>query len=1045
MDIFDTITTKPQTKKGDIFDRILDKRPLETQPGTPTPKPQQATEPPTGKPDMPWMGFGPKYEPVNVPEMDVVRSLKDYANIGSEFLQTRLSGKRWANKAAVAPLSLALSKIEGKPFKEVHKEILSEFDKVAKRVPKLEVAPPSNAAEKIADIVTGTAKFATRLMALKKVYPQASGGKLWEMENLSSGGIPGMGYVMHGIFNIPGEAIVSKTAAAKVTKLALESGGLMGLSALEQKIDTGEIDIKQIAIAGALPLALRTPKAIKALLRKQDPRVIKGLAKTYPGLIERMLPAREVAEIGIKGGQLLSKKLATLKTTNETLTTWARRTKELSAAEHKAFYRPFILKWGRQYKSDVAAGMSRKDAAEKIKVMRKATFSEPQQIHPLKLTTAQKAVYDKKIKEVYPPELATHAKDAETALLKLQQGRIPAKSGFDRLEPVLGREATTDLYLSLVNKKGVTLLDVPTLIRDVPKALRFGFDPQTARGLSKTAVRHPKNYFEAVKINIRAIFSKKYANKAQTSIEKSKLYDVGKKEYGVHYLSMNPWASVAEGTKLQQYGDFHHRLARNDNKIVKSIGKWLVASERGANLGMNYGMNKLVEKGEKDFRRYVTRMAKKGKAVSKEDALNWRIQRGNIINAFSKRVIAEHPRMKEIQQAANWVIFSPAYAVSGPTADIGSFVRLYSGLGFENKRYGMEMILTQMAALSTVSGIAGYAGYKKYLNNPTEAPPIDGSANPFNPLWGKIRQGNDVYDLGFGDISVFKTLLRMGLSAHLYAKEKRTGKQVTEFRGKKAMSAKEAFHRFLNSKRTLWLGIANQFLTKKDFLGKPSDLKGTVLDNLPFEFFAAFVEAGEADGLWDDMEDGMNLDVAKESLKNLAPSLVALGGIGTASYPVRATETRYKFKDAIAKQKWDKKWDDLSVSKRNKLKATHRKQFEILDEKVRKERATAAPFSRERIEKEEREAQKRVAKMLSKPNRKLVKDIDLNISRSPKGIYLNDERYNRFQALVAQFVENKLSRIDFTEMKDTRRVLRIKLIVKAAKDQAFAKIRKEIK
>ena len=69
-------------------------------------QPQGLTEPTIDKPvtdrPLPNMGFGPSYPAMDVPDVDVMRSLKDYANIGSEFAQSRLSGKRWANKAAIS-------------------------------------------------------------------------------------------------------------------------------------------------------------------------------------------------------------------------------------------------------------------------------------------------------------------------------------------------------------------------------------------------------------------------------------------------------------------------------------------------------------------------------------------------------------------------------------------------------------------------------------------------------------------------------------------------------------------------------------------------------------------------------------------------------------------------------------------------------------------------------------------------------------------------------------------------------------------------------
>lgn len=204
------------------------------------------------------------------------------------------------------------------------------------------------------------------------------------------------------------------------------------------------------------------------------------------------------------------------------------------------------------------------------------------------------------------------------------------------------------------------------------------------------------------------------------------------------------------------------------------------------------------------------------------------------------------------------------------------------------------------------------------------------------------------------------------------------------------------------------------------------------------------MEAGEADGIWEDMANGMEVDATKKALGNLAPPIAALGGVGTGSYPVHAAVTRYKFQDIIAQTKHEKNWDELSLPEQNRLRSDHKKQFEVLSERVRRERVDV-PFSLERIQKEESEANRRVTKMLSKNNRGLVKDIDLGVSRRPKNWYLNDERYNRYQELIAQYVDERLSKIDFTGMEDKRRVARIQIITRVAKNKALGILRREIK
>ena len=757
-------------------------------------------------------------------------------------------------------------------------------------------------------------------------------------------------------------------------------------------------------------------------------------AFSAPGKISRTIKARKLHRVAI------AKPISPL---DKTVQDWASEVKvtaiPIRKAAVKALHERQSAKYAAVRKKLEAEGVSKK-AAHEIAGKARAGKADIPEMSPLILTPAERAVFDGRIAKAYPlgPKSLTQA-NAMDILTKMERGGIPTDYEFGLLEPVFGRETLTKVYNAIASKKGLELWDIPKLGRDIPKAIRFGFDPQAARGLSKITIRHPIIYLKALGKNIRGIFSKKYADRISKAIEESPAYKLGKDSYKANYLSMRPWASVDAGTKLEQYGHVSEVFLRSKNKVIRGIGKWLRASERGANLGMNDALNKLVIKGEKDLARYG-----RNKNLSEASKSLWRKRRGTDINIFTKRLTARHPKGKEIQKAANWVVFSPSYTISGLASIPQSFIKLVTGKGLADKTYGMQIILSRLAGLTAVSSTVGYAGYKYRLKNPTEEPVIDSSANPANPLFGKIRHKNEVYDLGFGDVADYRLAAQIGLSVHMATKELLTEKQVTTVGKIKPPSAGEAFSRYLNSKRTLYLTLAKQLLTGKDWLGRPVTLKDTALDNLPFEFLQAFVEAGEADGLWEDMANGLELDNAKKALGNLGPAVAALGGVGTGSYPVHATTTRYKFQDIIAEQKHGKVWDELSLREQNRLKADHRKQFAVLSERVRKEKIEV-PFSEERIQKEKTEANRRVSKMLSRENKELVKDIDLDIGRRPKKYYLNDERYNRYQELVAQFVDKRLSRIDFTGMEEKRRIARVQVIVKVAKNKALVTLRREVK
>jgi len=187
------------------------------------------------------------------------------------------------------------------------------------------------------------------------------------------------------------------------------------------------------------------------------------------------------------------------------------------------------------------------------------------------------------------------------------------------------------------------------------------------------------------------------------------------------------------------------------------------------------------------------------------------------------------------------------------------------------------------------------------------------------------------------------------------------------------------------------------------------------------------VEAGMADGTWG----------------SLAAFAGASTSVGVSTYPVKAAATRSKFRDIVSQTKHGMDWDELSMSQQNRLRSEHRKQFEVLSERVRKERVDR-PLTMEKIKEEELRSGKRITAMLSRPNRQWVDDISVGVSRRPKNYYLTDKRYNRYQELVAQYLDERLSRIDFTGMEDKRRVARVQVIARVAKNKALATLRREI-
>ena len=1006
-----------------------------------------------------------------------VRGLKQFANILPETAKETIYGLGAGKISSFVTAGLLNRRLKKMGIKAPS---LRETQKLLKQsmlkktgIPEFEITPPATIGEKAVDITAGIGKFVTKLAVLRKVMPGAPEAALWEMENISSGGIPGMGYALHGAFTAPGKLIKGVKLPTKVGRLAAESIALASVSALEQKIDTGEIDPVQIGIAAALPFALRTPKAIKSLIRKRNPKVMKAIAEakgvspTVAAMdIDKVIPLSKKQKAGVfgaafklddgtiikgsKGSAHLSivnkvpkgrsvvdsgfinnkgnylhrddvlkatKALVgepTVDTANKVITVWSKKAKLLNKTErkvavHKLRQRQAVAGKER-YKLEREAGTPRLLAFRRARKAYKGRAAVPE-IEPLKLTEAQKDLYGRRIEQTYPAEYQFQRTGAAEAITKMTEGRIPTNYEFGLLEPIFGRDATKKLFNELIKKRPFSGWELPALIIQGFKT-KFGFDIQMFRQARSLAVRHPVLYLKSSWVNARAYVSNKYAERMFTQVKNSAGYMESEK-LGWNYVGEAGYSSK----RLEYYAlGLTERLVTSKSKYLRAWGKLLGASERGAVAGINNMQKGLYDIAAKSVRRLNLTPAQQKL---------WMKNRAKTHNTFIKILRVppgkKYEGLRKLKQVANYLLFSPSMTIGRPL----SIKALVANKG--SRKYAAGVIASNIASIYAITAIPAIIGHQMRLQNPEEEPDVNGELNVLDGNWGKIRYGETVFDFSGGDAPFYRTLARIGVSTYMQSRGAITGEAVTEVAGKRIPDAGETLKRYVETRETAALGYAETMVTGKDWMGEPIPRLEATVRALSPELIEAVVEAGMADGLWG--------------------SLVAFAGastsVGVTTYPVHAAATRSKFKDIVSQTKHGRDWDELSMSQQNRLRSEHRKQFEVLSERVRKERVDK-PITIEKIKEEELRAGKRIRGMLSKPNRQWVEDISIGVNRRPKNWYLTDKRYNRYQELVAGFVDERLSKIDFTGMEDRRRIARVQIITKVAKNKALAILRREV-
>ncbi len=995
-DIFDTLDIKPEIEKGDIFDQVTPISPLKRKVGDfrDTTSIGRWGEMPAGETQTGSL---------------IRRFGKQLYNIlGPNLIRGVLKTAKRVVPGEIEQMGKAQDEIlAGKLGPEEAERMRESLERGRRRVEKLAPIPvpsPETWGETGVDIGAGIAGFLIQVAALKKGMPKGtSTAAVWEQQNLLSGGTPGMGAASYTAFTAPGKIVKGITLPARAGRLAAESAALVSVSALEQKIDTGEIDPVQIGIAAALPLALRTPKAIKSLIRKRNPKVMKAIAE--------VVAAKPVTKVPIDD-------------VNKVITAWSKKAKLLNKTERKAAVsrlRKQQASRGRErYKLEREAGTPRLLAFRRARKAYKGKAAVPE-IEPLVLTEAQKDLYGSRIEQVYPAEYQFQRTGAAEAITKMTEGRIPTNYEFGLLEPIFGRDATKKLFSELIKKRPFSGWELPALVIQAFKT-KFGFDIQMFRQARSLAVRHPILYLKSSLVNARAYISNKYAEKMFTQVKNSAGYMESEK-LGWNYVGEAGYSSK----RLEYYAlglterliTIKFKSPKLDKTIGKSMrawGKLLGASERGAVAGINNMQKGLYDIAAKNVRRLDLTPAQQKL---------WMKNRAKTHNTFIKILRVppgeKYKGLRRLQQVANYLLFSPSMTASRPL----SIKALVANKG--SRKYVAGVIASNIASIYAITAIPTIIGHQMRLQNPEEEPDVNGELNVLDGGWGKIRYGEEVFDFSGGDAPFYRTLARIGVSVYMKSKGAITGKGITEFAGRRIPDAGDTLKRYVETRETAALGYADTMLTGKDWMGEPIPRFEATVRALSPELIEATVEAGMADGLW----------------RSLATFAAASTSVGVTTYPVKAAATRSKFRDIVSQTKHGKDWDELSMREQNRLRSEHRIQFEVLSERVRKE-GVGKPISIERIKEEEIRSGKQITGMLSKPNRQWVDDISIGVSRRPKNWYLNDKRYNRYQELVAGYIDERLSKIDFAGMDEKRRIARVQIIIKAAKNKALGILRREV-
>ena len=672
----------------------------------------------------------------------------------------------------------------------------------------------------------------------------------------------------------------------------------------------------------------------------------------------------------------------------------------------------------------------------------------PELENPPQLTDEQWEQYEERIDKTYPEDLVFTRDMASRALRKLREGYLPQGAELAALTDVIGVENAVALGEALQSKVEYSWADAPELILSFMKAFKFGWDVQAPRQFSQiSGIKHPAFKHQIRYFNLGALFSKKFAYRTEGEIRSRDSYKLARR-YKVPFLSLGPFKGhMGDPTRLPDYGsvtEFFMGLEGKKFAPIRWLGRRMSAFERGADVGINWGMLRLWEIQEQELSAYRGRRALKDNPLTADEIDKIRTNNAKNITALAKRFVGRGRRAKQLTHAASYILMSPGTTFGRPIATWHALTDVFRTGSVEQKTYAAQNIALNLAKYYAIGWLISLMAAKHREKNPDKSPPIDGSSHPLDSLFGKVRILNDVVDLSHGDAPQYRTLGRILFSGYARAKEKFTGKTISEIGDQRVRDVGEELMRYFKGRESLALGLAQTLATGKDWLGRDIGGLDATIRTLGMEPLVAIYEAAEADGLLESWENGDMGAIYKNVLSNAWILGATFSSLGVSSYPERATKTRQFFKDTIAERGYDKKWDELNLGQQHALQGQYQQQLGVLDEKVRQEKVKDG-YNMEKLYDEGRAAGKLIRKGLNKSNAKKMKDIDISVTRQPKDFWLNDDRYNRYKELIIKNLNGQLNNINVEDFyNNTERVEVLRNLVRAAKDRSFGQLMAEI-
>lgn len=700
--------------------------------------------------------------------------------------------------------------------------------------------------------------------------------------------------------------------------------------------------------------------------------------------------------------------------------------------------------------SELAKGTSAEEAQTKATAGMKDTAGIPE-VTPPDFTSAEWDLMFNKNLEIDNDSFRIN--NTRKALQDWRNGQILQNSQFGYLKDILGKEVTTEMWDKQQKLKPWTALDVVKAAVQIAKS-PFAFDVQFVRQASSFAARHPvmygKNLVSALRSYVSEAYSENLSNQVRANPNHQDAIDSG-----VNFLSDVPWAEVA-GKELgpEQFvigRPFIEKLAKvglKKGKAKKALatplrgfGKWYLASERSMVTSCNSFMQGLWDLQTKQW----------SKMDIPEDVLEtYKKNYADTLNTFMKILRAKTPAGRDIQRAANFVLFSPSMTWSRPRRALV----LLRDKG--SRTYAASLIATEIGKIYLISAIIRAIG--RYLwhrydwaKDKNGDPLIYSDLNPVSTNWGMLRVGRVSYDLaGGGDIQFYRTIAKLIAG--------RTKNQAGEV---KSVPRLDVLEQYAKSRETALIGIMMELITGRDFQGnklsavpeweKVGQEEGGPLHDFYVKSGKIITKTKAGKIAYTQLRQAFN-DIAPQFLASMWQSaiddgwatMLTRGGIeamsgATWSAPEGAGTTLTKLRNKLAQEQFGKNWDKLGPQDQERI-TKQNPELDRLEQQRKYEyglREQPVEIKPEPIE---------LAENIIKELRILNIPFP-NVSRRIGNWYLNDERLEQYKSLAAKNINQRLTAVfnspGYVKMKDELKSRKILDEINKMKARARKQLKKQ--